>query len=137
MRACHLGVASRKVCAGILDMEEVPESEVVRGCSGGNRAVKSSHSGSGCSCQQRQHKSSGSTDGGNAPSMLIMKYELKYIMYFLAPNSDPLSELGSSALLWTIQVTPYSSTGVLFCLVEPESVFVMQLRPQFKRSCYQ
>lgn len=61
-----------------------------------------SHSGSGCSCQQRQHKSSGSTDGGNAPSMLIMKYELNYIMYFLVPNSDPLSEPGSSALLWTI-----------------------------------
>lgn len=41
MQVSHLGVTGRKVCVGISDMEEVTEPEIGKGCSGGNRAVKS------------------------------------------------------------------------------------------------
>lgn len=97
MYAFHLGLAGRKLCAGMLDLREVTESGVVRSCLEATEQL--CHSGDMSSCQQQQQESSGGTVSGNGLPGLILRHELGYILCFPVSNSGLFSKLVSLALV--------------------------------------
>lgn len=119
-----------------LEYGGITQSGVGSSCSGSDQAIKSQwlrlFASAGTARIQWQPCC------GSVPSR-GSRHELLYILYFqhliqthfLSLVFQPFCGLCKPP--HTLPLESFSAS----CLVDPESVFVMQSRPQFKRSCYQ